>query len=362
MTPRDIIANEKAAQLSTTGDFFKTITSEGKSIISSGETQGGMIMAEHVIFNDVKYYRTTKGYWARQGKTLQAAVWEFHHGTIPDGYEIHHVDGDRNNNAIENLQCLTIPEHHQIHAEARLKERTCSYCGKKYKAKRADGKFCTPDCRQAWLKARRCRRVKRICSLCGKEFETDRRRNARFCSQKCVVAATKHLREKLSSKQVEEIRAIYVPYDLEFGGTALAKKYGVSESVIYRAVHGDTHQSVSGDVHERDKTHRRKLSLDDAKTVRNIYVEGDAQFGATALADKYGVTTPVILSIIYGRTYKDAGGIIRKSQSAKGRSLTAKEKMEVKRLYVKDSREFGIPALSQKFGVGTSTIYRAIRS
>jgi hypothetical protein len=47
-------------------------------------------------------------------------IYESHHGTIPrdaDGrsYHIHHIDGDRENNVIENLQCVSIQEHYDIH-------------------------------------------------------------------------------------------------------------------------------------------------------------------------------------------------------------------------------------------------------
>lgn len=47
-------------------------------------------------------------------------IWEEHHGKIPidnDGrtYEIHHRDGNRNNNDIENLVCLSIHEHFRVH-------------------------------------------------------------------------------------------------------------------------------------------------------------------------------------------------------------------------------------------------------
>lgn len=47
-------------------------------------------------------------------------IWEEKYGKIPKDdegrpYEIHHVDGDRNNNSIENLVCITIKEHYDIH-------------------------------------------------------------------------------------------------------------------------------------------------------------------------------------------------------------------------------------------------------
>ena len=47
-------------------------------------------------------------------------IWQQHHGPIPRdcqgrSLEIHHIDGDHNNNNISNLQLVTIEEHYQIH-------------------------------------------------------------------------------------------------------------------------------------------------------------------------------------------------------------------------------------------------------
>jgi|SaaInl3SG_22_DNA_1037383.scaffolds.fasta_scaffold16288_5 hypothetical protein len=47
-------------------------------------------------------------------------TWEMHNGPIPVDekgrrYEIHHIDGDRSNNDISNLKCVTIEEHLEIH-------------------------------------------------------------------------------------------------------------------------------------------------------------------------------------------------------------------------------------------------------
>jgi hypothetical protein len=52
--------------------------------------------------------------------TLYRKKWEDAFGPIPvdaDGrsYEIHHIDGDRENNDILNLMCVSIAEHYEIH-------------------------------------------------------------------------------------------------------------------------------------------------------------------------------------------------------------------------------------------------------
>jgi K+-sensing histidine kinase KdpD len=49
-------------------------------------------------------------------------IWEKHFGSIPEDelgrkYEIHHIDGDRKNNDIGNLKCLSIREHYNLHKE-----------------------------------------------------------------------------------------------------------------------------------------------------------------------------------------------------------------------------------------------------
>ena len=47
-------------------------------------------------------------------------IWIDHYGHIPvdeNGvtYEIHHIDGNKKNNSIENLKCVSIREHYDIH-------------------------------------------------------------------------------------------------------------------------------------------------------------------------------------------------------------------------------------------------------
>jgi hypothetical protein len=40
-----------------------------------------------------------------------------HHGAIPKGCDVHHIDGDRWNNSPENLVALTLQQHYDVHME-----------------------------------------------------------------------------------------------------------------------------------------------------------------------------------------------------------------------------------------------------
>jgi len=55
---------------------------------------------------------------------LQAKIWKATYGTIPKDeygrtYDIHHIDGNSNNNCIDNLQAVSIREHYDIHVKQR---------------------------------------------------------------------------------------------------------------------------------------------------------------------------------------------------------------------------------------------------
>lgn len=45
-------------------------------------------------------------------------IWEFHNGPVPDGMTVDHIDEDKHNNLITNLQLLT-PEENAIKGNAR---------------------------------------------------------------------------------------------------------------------------------------------------------------------------------------------------------------------------------------------------
>lgn len=52
--------------------------------------------------------------------TIYRKIWVSYNGEIPKdsqgrSYEIHHIDGNRKNNNISNLKCVSIEEHYNIH-------------------------------------------------------------------------------------------------------------------------------------------------------------------------------------------------------------------------------------------------------
>ena len=74
--------------------------------------------------------RSMEWNYRRQGKKLlHRVIWEEHYGPIPDDKEIHHIDGNTENNVISNLECLTHKKHMENHRDSfKGTEKNCEYC------------------------------------------------------------------------------------------------------------------------------------------------------------------------------------------------------------------------------------------
>lgn len=99
--------------------------------------------------NGIAYYRRAKGYYlSQQHKALHRIMWEEHHGPIPKGFIVRHLDGNRDNNDISNLDLVS---HRDAYASFLSKtqspclqcdrpSRTRGLCTRHYQQLRAEEK------------------------------------------------------------------------------------------------------------------------------------------------------------------------------------------------------------------------------
>jgi len=164
---------------------------------------------------------------------LHRYIWEEHHGPIPSGYVIHHMDGNPGNNAIENLEMVLSGLHTSRHAENATDEfkewrkqhidkirslaaawhsspegrewhslhghlawegkepitLVCQQCGKEFKtlANHGNTKFCSNNCKSAARRATRVDHEERICRVCGKSFRANKYFATAHCSKTCAA-------------------------------------------------------------------------------------------------------------------------------------------------------------------------------
>ncbi len=104
-------------------------------------------------FNGKRYRLNPNGYYyADDNSRLCRDVWEYHNGQIPAGYIIHHIDGNKGNDDINNLQMMKEAEHLRMHnLTPEYRYVTCQYCGKTIKRKKRNvwaghTKYCSSAC------------------------------------------------------------------------------------------------------------------------------------------------------------------------------------------------------------------------
>lgn len=186
---------------------------------------------KYIEYHGVRFCRDDKtGYYLNSTirKRLHRYVWEQEVGAIPPGCHIHHLDGDKSHNTIDNLALITASGHQRLHGreeerKAKARENAkkarpfaaqwhhseagrrwhsehmrgfkqpkhpmkCQQCGGEFIGT-YNARFCSNACKSQWRRDHRLDDVERVCEQCGKRFMVNKYAHTKYCSRKCASNA-----------------------------------------------------------------------------------------------------------------------------------------------------------------------------
>lgn len=134
------------------------------------------------------------GYWlcSTLHKRLHTYIYEKYNGEIPKGMQIHHIDHNKDNNDISNLQMVSRKEHDRIHyLEMSDEEKEKRRKNLEIKARPKAIEWHKSQEGKEWhlkhyekVKGKLYKKYKFECVLCGKAFESTQIKS-KFCSNIC---------------------------------------------------------------------------------------------------------------------------------------------------------------------------------
>ena len=186
---------------------------------------------KYIEYDGLKFCRDDKtGYYLNSTirKRLHRYVWEHEVGTIPKGYSVHHIDGNKSNNALSNLAIMTNTGHQRLHGqeqERKAKSREnikkavlyapawhhseagkawhskhmqgfkqpkvakiCDQCGAEFQGTK-NSRFCSNKCKSKWRRDQGLDDIEQICEWCGKPYMVSKYAKQKYCSKKCADKA-----------------------------------------------------------------------------------------------------------------------------------------------------------------------------
>lgn len=144
------------------------------------------------IYFGKKFTKDKKGYWIHRGKFPHAHrwVWININGEIHKGMDVHHIDGDKSNNDISNLELHSRSDHLKLHWKDpifrdnlinnlhKIRPLTLEYIKSEEGRKKA-----SIQAKQSWKYRKE---IDCICLNCNKTFCTKQNKSD-FCGENCYM-------------------------------------------------------------------------------------------------------------------------------------------------------------------------------
>jgi hypothetical protein len=162
------------------------------------------VMAIFKVFNGRKY-RLSSGYykaenWGSGPSSLHRAKWEHYRGPIPDGFDVHHKNGDRADNKMVNLELIERIEHMRQHVlerqargEFRIPGALAHERAAEWHASPAGLAWHSKNGKRAWDN-RVWHRLE--CQECGREYRSPYPTRSKFCHLNCKMTDLRRRRGK----------------------------------------------------------------------------------------------------------------------------------------------------------------------
>lgn len=109
-----------------------------------------------------------------------------------EGYDVHHIDKNKDNNEISNLQLVNKIKHNKAHTQEQVHKKIikiCEQCGEEYESSSNVAhkqRFCSEKCKMKWRRANGLDREERVCLYCGKTFTCNKTLSTKFCNKHCA--------------------------------------------------------------------------------------------------------------------------------------------------------------------------------
>lgn len=156
----------------------------------------------YVFTKDAKtgYYLSAKPIYNNKRIRLHRYVWIIENGEVPQGFDVHHKDEDKDNNEPDNLELMINLKHRKHHIDKimvnHFDERREKFIKYAHPAAvewhgSTEGRQWHSDHWNETLKIPMTTKIIKICTVCGAEYETVQAKNgvSQFCSKKCKAKA-----------------------------------------------------------------------------------------------------------------------------------------------------------------------------